>query len=91
MYMLRVVNSTSTQMKGDKMEQKYKFNVVPESKLPPFTDHFTSSFCQEIVRSEPGGCVLPFELSKFVNEIIDFQSRKDDTWILTFPKSGRSL
>ena len=77
-------------IKDEKPEPKYRFNVVPESKLPPFTDHFPF-FHEGIARCEKGGFILTPEFGKHMNEFIDFQLREDDTWVVTFPKCGMSF
>lgn len=71
---------------ADKMESKFKFNSVLESKIPPFTDHFR--FSEGLSRCEPGGFVMTEEFARHAHEFVNFKPRKDDAWVVTFPKCG---
>ena len=66
---------------------KYSFNLIPRTRLKPFTQHFN---CEEgLVRSDPGGLVLPPDYVPYAQDVYRFQPRKDDVWIVTQPKCGK--
>lgn len=64
----------------------YKFNLIPKSRLKPFTQRF--NYDEGLVRGEPGGFVLTAQYARHAQDIYRFQPRKDDIWIVTFPKCG---
>jgi hypothetical protein len=43
-----------------------------------------------LVKSEPGGTVMPTNYGKDSNAqiVYHFEPRKDDVWVVTFPKCG---
>ena len=65
-----------------------EFKIIPETLEKPFTDLF-AGYANGLVRGEPGGFVMPFGFTTEVaKEIYEMQARKDDAWIITYPKSG---
>jgi hypothetical protein len=71
-----------------KSAHRVKFNLITQSKLAgPFTDHFPH-YAGGVARSEPGGFVISQEFGHHAHEFFYFQPRKDDVWMLTFPKCG---
>lgn len=76
--------------KAENEESQFKFTLVNESKLPPFTDHFP---CYEegLMRCEQNGFTLSAEFVRNLGEFRDFQLREDDVWVITFPKCGSYL
>ncbi|EFX63192.1 hypothetical protein DAPPUDRAFT_268909 [Daphnia pulex] len=70
----------------EKSVPKFVFHSIPESKTAPFTDNIILS--EGLARSEPGGFVLTPEFGRNYDEFLDFQIRKDDAWVVTFPKCG---
>ncbi len=75
--------------KTPKSAHRVKFNVITESKLGPFSDHFPH-YGGGVVRSDPGGFVLSQEFGRHAHEFFYFQPKKEDVWILTFPKCGNN-
>jgi len=76
-------------------EKQLKFNVefklMPETLESPFNQHFLGYIDEGLVKSEPGGTVMPTPYKKGAEKIYNFQPRKDDTWIVTFAKCGIGL
>jgi hypothetical protein len=72
----------------EKSVPKFQFHSIPESKTAPFTDNFTLS--EGLAMSQPGGFVLTPEFGRHYDEFLDFQIRKDDAWVVTFPKCGKN-
>ena len=73
-------------------ELKVKFNIIPKTQSKSFTDLF-QGYCEGLVKSEPGGTVLPTVYSRDNNAqvVYQFEPRKDDVWVVTFPKCGSSI
>ncbi len=65
---------------------KFEFHSIPETRTAPFTENF--NFAEGLALSEPGGFVLTPEFGRHVDEFINFKIRKDDAWVVTFPKCG---
>ncbi|XP_045029307.1 sulfotransferase 1E1 isoform X1 [Daphnia magna] len=68
------------------VEFKFQFYPMPDTKIPPFTEHFR--FPEGLARCEPGGFVLTEEFGRHAHELVNFKPRKDDVWVVTFPKCG---
>ena len=68
-------------------ELPVKFNLIPNTRLKPFIDHFMG-FDEGLLRSEPKDFVMSPEYGRHAQELMNFIPRKDDAWILTFPKCG---
>ena len=66
------------------------FRAIPESRSEPFTQQF-KNYHDFLVRAEPGGFVLTPEYGIAASEIYQLRPRKDDVWVLTFPKCGKFL
>jgi len=86
-------NMNSSDPLGDKYkkpELKVKFNVIPKTRLKSFTQLFQGYGDEGLVMSEPGGNVMPAVYGHPGNaeEIYQFEPRKDDVWVVTFPKCG---
>lgn len=65
-----------------------KFHPIPTTQLKSFIIVFTG-YLDGLVRSSPGGIVnmLP-RYGENADKIYRIQPRKDDVWLLTFPKAG---
>ena len=86
-------SNTNSDPLGDKYkkpELKVKFNVIPKTRLKSFTQLFQGYGDEGLVKSEPGGNVMPAVYGHPGNaeEIYQFEPRKDDVWVVTFPKCG---
>ena len=75
---------TSTTMS----EWNYHFEVIPETLTEPFTKIFTN-YEEGLVRSQPGGFVFTPLFGRNAEKIYSLKPRKDDVWLLSFPKCGR--
>ena len=73
----------------EKLVPKLEFLSISETLKTPFTDNF--NFAEGLVRSEPGGFVLTPEFGRHVDEFTNFKIRKDDVWVVTFPKCGKII
>lgn len=71
----------------NELKPKFKFLSMPETREKPFTDYFVN-FAEGLGKCDPGGFVLTPEFGRHIHEFIGFQTRKDDVWVLTFPKCG---
>lgn len=87
---MAVVGAEVAKRRPSKSVHRIKFDVIAQSKLGPFSDHFPH-YAGGVVRSDPGGFVMSQEFGRNAHEFFYFQPRKDDVWILTFPKCGNSL
>lgn len=67
-----------------------QFELMEKSLTSTFQEHFTS-YPEGLVRGKPGGFVCSQEYARHANELLHFQARSDDVWIVTFPKCGKNL
>ena len=66
---------------------KVEFKLIPKSLDKEFQDLFPT-FSDGLIRGEPGGFVMPASFSAGADKIRQIRPRKNDVWIVTFPKSG---
>jgi len=76
--------------KKEKLKMEIKFNVVPKTRLKPFTRFFPGYGDMGMAKCELGGTFLPSVYNEFGNaeSIYNFKPRKEDVWVITFPKCG---
>ena len=69
-----------------------KFNLVPKTRLKPFSRYFPGFGPGGMVQSDPGGFLLPSVFNEYGNAetIYNFKPRTDDVWVITFPKCGNN-
>lgn len=67
------------------------FEPIPKTLASPFTELFPAYNGKGLVRGEPGGFVFSHEYGKHAENVFRFQPRKDDVWLMSFPRSGRLL
>ena len=72
---------------GPDEECGVRFRWLAESLQPPYRDHFPG-YTDGMSRGEPGGFFVTPAVGENAAAIRRFQLRADDTWIVTFPKSG---
>ena len=65
------------------------FKTMDTSLTDVFKENFTN-YKDGLVKGDPGGFVLTPEYARNAEELRKFQPRKDDVWILSFPKSGKT-
>lgn len=66
------------------------FELMPESLGAQFRKDFPP-YVDGLVRSKPGNFIISPKFAENANKLYSFQPRKDDVFVLTFPKSGKSL
>jgi hypothetical protein len=71
------------------LQLNVKFNVIPKTRLKKFGQLFTG-YPTGLVKSEPGGFVMPPPYGENAEKIYRMKPRSDDVWLLTFPKCGKS-
>nr|CAH0102985.1 unnamed protein product [Daphnia galeata] len=69
------------------LQLNVKFNVIPKTRLKKFGQLFTG-YPMGLVKSEPGGFVMPPPYGENAEKIYRMKPRSDDVWLLTFPKCG---
>ena len=76
------------QQVSKKVRSKFdvKFKLIPETLESPFTELFLGYGEEGLVKSEPGGTVIPAVYGRHADKIFRFKPRNDDAWIVTFPK-----
>lgn len=75
----------------DAGELKVKFEPIPKTLVSPFTELFPGYTGQGLVRGEPGGFVFSYEYGQNAQKIFELKPRKDDVWLMSFPRSGTRL
>jgi hypothetical protein len=65
-----------------------EFELIPETIQRPFTDLFLGYGGNGLVKSSRGGFVMPASYVEGAEKVYRFQPRMDDTFLVTFPKSG---
>jgi hypothetical protein len=78
-------------MSEKQLNFNFEFKLIPETLESPFNQHFLGYVDEGLVKCEPGGAVMPTPYKKGAEKIYRFKPRKDDTWIVTFPKCGTIL
>ena len=71
-------------------EFKVKFHPIPKTNLKSFKQLFPA-YEEGLMRSEPGGFVMLPHYCENAEKIFRIQPRKDDVWLITFPKCGKYL
>lgn len=67
---------------------KVKFDIIPTTMTENFNQLFPGFHTSGLVRSYPGNFVMTQLYGKNAYKIHQMEPRKDDIWLLTFPKSG---
>ena len=67
---------------------KVKFNVIPKTRLKSFTRQYTG-YTTGLVESEPGKFIMTPSYGSNAEKLYRLPPRKDDVWLLTFPKCGK--
>ena len=75
--------------KFKQLQLNVKFNIIPKTRLKKFGKFFTG-YPTGLVKSEPGGFVMPPPYGENAEKIYRMKPRSDDVWLLTFPKCGKS-
>ena len=65
-----------------------RFSQISKSIVSPFTELFPGYDGKGLVRGEPGGFVFSSEYGRHAEKLFRFQPRKDDVWLMSFPRSG---
>ena len=74
-------------MSSSTSDKHIEYEVLPESKEAPFTDHFPR-YGEGLIRTIPDAYVYHPEYSRHAEKYYALAPRKDDVWIRTFPRSG---
>ena len=75
-------------IKKKELKLEAEFKVMPETLTSPFTDLFPGYADKGLVKCHPGGTVMPSCYKEGAEKVYNYKARKDDTWIVTFPKCG---
>ena len=82
-------NRGATKMSDKKgLKFEYEFQLLPETLTSPFTDLFLGYGDEGLVKCHPGGTVMTAAYKEGAEGVFNFKPRKEDTWIVTFPKCG---
>jgi hypothetical protein len=68
-------------------EAEIQFSLIPKTLEEKYHKDFPL-ILDGLVRGTPGGFVLSPLFSQHADELRKFEVRKDDVWIVTFPKCG---
>jgi len=71
-------------------ELKVSFIPMPETQTESFKRVFTG-YKDGLHKSVPGGLVMNPNYAANAEKIYGIKPRKDDIWLLTFPKTGRNI
>ena len=72
------------------MELAVKFNVIPKTLLERFSESFPG-YKSGLVKSEPGNFVMTPLYGTNAEKPYRLQTKREDVWLSTFPKSGRTF
>ena len=64
-----------------------EFSPAAETLRPPFRDDFPG-YANGMCRVRPSGLLMVAEFAKYADAIRRLRLRSDDTFVLSFPKSG---
>lgn len=67
-----------------------KFSTVPGTKAIEFRKHFPT-YLEGLIVASPQNFVSVPDYAYHAEKLYNFEPRKDDVWIMTFPKSGKYL
>ncbi len=84
-------SSSSDQLKDEiNLDDEFKFKFVPiqNTQSEPFLKVFTGYYPDGLVKSVPGGFVTIPRVALNADKFPRIEPRKDDIWLLTFPKTG---
>ena len=70
------------------LQLNVKFNLIPKTRLKKFTQHF-AGYKNGLMISEPGKLVVTPLYGQNAEKIYRLEPRKDDVWLITFPKCGK--
>ena len=68
-------------------EEAIQFSLIPKTLEEEYHKDFPL-ISDGLVRGTPGGFVLSPLFAQHEDELRKFEIRKDDVWIVTFPKCG---
>jgi len=71
-------------------EFKVKFVPIPETQTESYTKVFTS-YKDGLVKAVPGGMVAYPRFGENAENVYKIKPRKDDAWLLSFPKTGKYI
>lgn len=76
--------------KKEELKMEIQFVAVSSTRLKPFTRFFPGYGDMGMIKCEFGGTLLPSVYNRLGNAkaIYHFKPRRDDVWVITFPKCG---
>ena len=77
-------------MSGNPPKFNVKFNVIPKTLDKSFQELFPTH-TEGLVRAEPGGYVTSPDFAKEAEDVYQMTPRPDDTWVITFLRSGKNF
>ena len=64
------------------------FSPISKTLTRPYVELFPAYKGKGLVRGEPGGFVFSPEYGRNARNLFDFEPRKEDVWLMSFPRSG---
>ena len=81
--------SVQFNMLDDQVDYDIEFDLIRETIEKPFTDLFLGyAHGDGLIQSSRGSFVMPASYAQGAEKVYRFEPRLDDTFIVTFPKSG---